>query len=480
MAGNTENKGRKRKRKKENKANGCTPPEKAKKASKAEVMASQPSKLPKVVNPVIGPKFDEKDLHCAVCTDFPEKEIFQCENGHLMCDHCHKRVIQGANPFCPICRVRLSRDRKCRNRFAEVVLSSIMVPCKNPGCKQTVQYGMLKEHASEKCGFRQVCCKYHLLGCEWEGIYNHLDEHHKRCKLKKASTKKILKNVILRNSQEAQKHRQAKAGLMAQKAVCDLMSSYCGDICVRDVVIEKDEICDEMCCKTFAAFGMAWEMVLVPPPQPPARTVGYEPVRNYSFRNLPQRRDDGLGAYQPLNDSKGENVSSLGNNHSSSNAAAGAAPAGAVATAGATGSDGKSEEKSKGFKVGVKLRAVSTLKRKVRLRFFVLKGPGLDMELQPTIHRVTLKRNRTKESEVCYLGFRNEDAPLVHELDSIHLRVGLVDMRRRMAPGFSTLNSRGTHHDDSGVSDTEVSSSTDFDDDTDYSEGDTWADDYLY
>eukprot|EP00466_Bigelowiella_natans_P015118 jgi/Bigna1/126423/aug1.2_g1131 len=192
---------------------------------------------------IIGPMFDKKDLHCTVCLDFPEKEIFQCENGHLMCGTCHNRVIQGSNPFCPNCRVRLSRERLYRNRFAEAVLSSLMVPCKNKGCKEIVQYGNLKSHHL-RCGFRKLRCKYHPLGCSWEGIFNNLKAHQKNCPLKKARARDILKNVISRSKQEESKHVMEHSKLLAQKSVCELLSSHCGNICIRDVVIEKDDICD--------------------------------------------------------------------------------------------------------------------------------------------------------------------------------------------------------------------------------------------
>jgi len=133
------------------------------------------------------------------------------------------------------------------------------------------------------------------------------------------------------------------------------------------------------------------------------------------------------------------------------------------------------------LKVGVKLRAVSSIKRKVRLRFFVLKGPGLEFDLVPTIHRVTFKRNRRcKESEVCYLGFKSDDTATVYEQDSLHFRIGLVDTRRRVAPEFSTdaparLHADGSFTDTDYESDSELTSSTEIDDDSDeYSIGLDW------
>jgi len=253
----------------------------------------------------------------------------------------------------------------------------------------------------------------------------------KKCKLKKAQAKDILKNVIARQRGEEKKNQKFQAKLHAQKTICELLSSYCGNICIRDVFIERDDICDEMCCKTFTAFGMLWEMVLVSCKTQSRRTTRSSSSRT-SERNA--ERKDSLNSSGPNADSKTQEM-----------------------------------------KVGVRLRAVSTVKRKVRLRFFVLKGPSLDIEMQPTIHRVVFKRGKSKESEICYLGFQPKDGPKVHELERLHLRVGLVDTRRRVSAEFSTdvPTRRAGDSQDLDDTDSDVSSltSTEYDDE-EHSEND--------
>jgi hypothetical protein len=45
-------------------------------------------------------------LTCGVCFCVPETEIYQCSNGHLLCDEDHARIIKGDVATCPTCRYR--------------------------------------------------------------------------------------------------------------------------------------------------------------------------------------------------------------------------------------------------------------------------------------------------------------------------------------------------------------------------------------
>ena len=59
-----------------------------------------------------------KLLECPVCLDEmrPPVKIFQCSNGHAICEHCKD------NPnvkLCPTCRVVFTRDNVTRNILAE-------------------------------------------------------------------------------------------------------------------------------------------------------------------------------------------------------------------------------------------------------------------------------------------------------------------------------------------------------------------------
>ena len=61
------------------------------------------------------PKTTYNLLECPVCLEiaWPPKKIFQCREGHIVCDTCK------ANPNlknCPMCRIPLSTHMASRNR----------------------------------------------------------------------------------------------------------------------------------------------------------------------------------------------------------------------------------------------------------------------------------------------------------------------------------------------------------------------------
>ena len=61
------------------------------------------------------PRSTYKLLECPVCLElaWPPRKIFQCREGHIVCDTCK------ANPnikTCPICRISFSDNRTSRNR----------------------------------------------------------------------------------------------------------------------------------------------------------------------------------------------------------------------------------------------------------------------------------------------------------------------------------------------------------------------------
>merc|ERR1711957_128155 len=50
---------------------------------------------------------DDENMDCPVCYTTMEAPIFQCSNGHLLCQSCLVMIEVLAKPRCPTCRTRL-------------------------------------------------------------------------------------------------------------------------------------------------------------------------------------------------------------------------------------------------------------------------------------------------------------------------------------------------------------------------------------
>ena len=90
----------------------------------------------------------EDVLECVICLEFPRTTpIYQCDNGHVLCNTCHGRVTD-----CPTCRGRLG---KVRCLAMEKVLAKFPLPCKfnKYGCGVRLEQTQLEQH-------EQICyCK---------------------------------------------------------------------------------------------------------------------------------------------------------------------------------------------------------------------------------------------------------------------------------------------------------------------------------
>ncbi len=94
----------------------------------------------------------KEHLECPVCLELPKSSpIYQCPNGHIVCNICHKKL-----QFCPQCREPLG---KYRCRIAEELMD--FEPCSffKHGCSArfVTKYG--KDHEKE-CQFREVGCPF--------------------------------------------------------------------------------------------------------------------------------------------------------------------------------------------------------------------------------------------------------------------------------------------------------------------------------
>lgn len=116
-------------------------------------------------------------LCCAVCMDLPHSSVFQCSNGHLMCNSCFAHLLADSKlrdetATCPSCRCIITRDVCSRNLAVEKAVSEMPGSCRY--CERELPRAMLQVHENEECEERSVYCRFSRIGCPWRGPHHEL------------------------------------------------------------------------------------------------------------------------------------------------------------------------------------------------------------------------------------------------------------------------------------------------------------------
>ncbi|PSN45752.1 hypothetical protein C0J52_13792 [Blattella germanica] len=117
-------------------------------------------------------------LECPVCMDTMRPPIFQCQNGHSICNKCKPGLTK-----CPTCRGALITTR---NLLAEQLAYKVVYFCPNKdrGCFENVSLEDMKKHETS-CPYRMYECLVGKdSGCAWVGrrseILRHMEEKHSK------------------------------------------------------------------------------------------------------------------------------------------------------------------------------------------------------------------------------------------------------------------------------------------------------------
>ncbi|KAF7492302.1 hypothetical protein SSS_10102 [Sarcoptes scabiei] len=114
---------------------------------------------------------------CPVCFEYILPPILQCQNGHLVCQPCRKKLT-----YCPTCRICI--DSEIRNLQMEKIASTVLFPCKfaSLGCKHLLLYKDKPNH-EDICDFKPFSCPCPGTKCKWQGsieqVMSHLMNQHK-------------------------------------------------------------------------------------------------------------------------------------------------------------------------------------------------------------------------------------------------------------------------------------------------------------
>ena len=69
------------------------------------------------------PTEEEKEImleecECIVCYEVPQRPVYQCHNGHIICKTCYPKMKIG----CSTCQVKLQKNKPIRNLLMEHLL----------------------------------------------------------------------------------------------------------------------------------------------------------------------------------------------------------------------------------------------------------------------------------------------------------------------------------------------------------------------
>lgn len=117
-------------------------------------------------------------FECPICFDYAVPPIYQCQNGHLVCQGCSQKITH-----CPTCRVPVAKP-SIRNLQLDRLANTFQFPCKYDfnGCPWKSYCYEKREH-EERCEFISYSCPCPGSACKWTGLLSqvmpHLNEHHK-------------------------------------------------------------------------------------------------------------------------------------------------------------------------------------------------------------------------------------------------------------------------------------------------------------
>ena len=114
-------------------------------------------------------------LECPICMNYLTPPIYQCLNGHPICNNCKPNVYN-----CPTCK---EKNIYSRMLILEKVYNDLRFPCsfKEFGCDALLNQKSLKNHEDD-CVYQSIECPMKC-GCSWKDIvellYLHLvsDDH---------------------------------------------------------------------------------------------------------------------------------------------------------------------------------------------------------------------------------------------------------------------------------------------------------------
>lgn len=138
----------------------------------------------------------EDNFRCPMCMCYFGERIFQCSNGHSICEKCKGAWAPCITCKCPTCSVE--SEFSMRNRTLETISVSTKLPCeyKSNSCPYEGVFHEREKHI-QSCRFVDLTCP--VDGCGFfgtsESVCQHIKQSHSVCPDKNDSCNRILCSV---------------------------------------------------------------------------------------------------------------------------------------------------------------------------------------------------------------------------------------------------------------------------------------------
>ena len=130
----------------------------------------------------------EECLECPICLEVPKcAPIYQCRNGHILCNKCKAKIT-----VCPSCQEPMGTSRSL---LAEKLLEKVPVKCKfaENGCGKRMMSTVLRGHETT-CAHRDIQCYGCLEKHPMSAIGEHIKTSHKILREVKDKKAKLVLN----------------------------------------------------------------------------------------------------------------------------------------------------------------------------------------------------------------------------------------------------------------------------------------------
>lgn len=113
-----------------------------------------------------------------------------------------------------------------------------------------------------RCKFRICTCKYSDLGCNFSGLASLKKAHEKICPIQEMDLQQLAANVKEKREKREEDFKKEESKINRYVELSNMLEKRCRNIIFKDIVIERDELCEVNSSQTFTACSLAFQVLM--------------------------------------------------------------------------------------------------------------------------------------------------------------------------------------------------------------------------